>query len=155
MGLDDLTSDQLRVESVPRSMRGEMQVYVGNAVTEHIDVDHLGTGGLAECARGPGKDAPERPCFLAVEVGDVRNVPLRLEVRESSDLALVRDGESPKIVLPDLRDAEFGVGTSTPAEHALGAAFVHTARESALRQSSFEMDHERGPLRNRREGRAR
>jgi len=81
LGLGLPPSDEGIVERVAAPMRRKVEMQMRDAASEHVDLDQLGTGGTADRGTCPRQDLAERARFLAIQVGDVRYMPLGFEVR--------------------------------------------------------------------------
>jgi hypothetical protein len=106
MGFYDLPANHLGAERVAILVRREMNVEVWNSAAKDVYVDQLGLGRFLQGARDSGEYGPQRPRFIAIKVGDMRNVAFRFEIRESRNFSFQGRCESPMGVLPNLDSPE-------------------------------------------------
>lgn len=107
-------------------MWGEVEVQVWNALAEHVDVDQLGAGLRLESAGDSSEHRPKTRCLGTVKIGDMGDVPLRLEVGESEHRCRQADREPPQAVLPRLDAPESVIAVPAAADDAIRRA--HTFR---------------------------
>ena len=93
-----------------------MQVW--HALAEHVDVDQLCAGFLLQDAGDPGQDRPQRGCFDTVEVGDMRDVPLGLQIGEAHHGCCQTDRYPPQVILPGEDAPKFAIAVKALADEA-------------------------------------
>src|SRR5881397_1973302 len=131
---DDIASDDPVVEGVVLPVGSEVDVEVRDSTAEHVHVDEICARRVLEGVRRPPENGPEGPRLAAVQVGDVRNVALRLQIREPEHLGLEARRQTPHRVLPHLHATKFAVALSPPADHAVARRpWRHRGRESIAR----------------------
>ena len=109
----------MRIESVALTVRGEVDVEMRNPSAEHVDIDHFGCCLLLEGRAHPGQHFPEGARLLAAKVGDMRNVPFRLQVGKAGDLGLKAHRQPPQSILPNLHTSQLGVAIGPTAQYAI------------------------------------
>src|SRR6187401_127762 len=101
--------------------------------SEHVDVDLLGAGRVAERRRAPPEDIAQRRRLLAVERGDRGDVPAWLQVGEAEHLRGQAHREPPSLVAPHLGPVQLGVAVGAAAGRAVGIA----DHRSAFRRTNW------------------
>jgi hypothetical protein len=92
-----------------RDVGREVQMEVWNVAAEDEDEHERGARDFLEGLRSLREDRSKRRALLPIQLGDERNVALRLQKRESRDFAVEARGEPPEVVLPDQDPLEFTV----------------------------------------------
>lgn len=106
-------------------MRSQVQVEVRDSAAEHIDVHYLRRGRITERPRSSSEGRPKGTSLFPIQIGDVRDVPLRFEIGKSENFAFAGGREAPQFVFPNLGATKFLVPFQSTTEDATGACFRH------------------------------